>query len=77
VAPLLPAPLGGRGGRPPRARRQVVAALLWVARTGAAWRELPPAYGAWLSIFRYYHRWTVSGHWPRILHALQESEGEM
>ena len=48
------------------------AALLWLARTGAAWRELPTAYGAWLSIYRAYQRWAASGLWPRILHALQE-----
>ena len=44
------------------------------ARTGAAWRELPAAYGAWLSIYRAYQRWAATGLWPRLLQALQEDE---
>ena len=72
VAPLLPVRDRSRGGRPPRDPRPIVAALLWLARTGAPWRELPTAYGAWLSIYRAYQRWAASGLWPRILHALQE-----
>jgi hypothetical protein len=74
VAPLLPVRDRSRGGRPPRDPRPIVAALLWLARTGAAWRELPAAYGAWLSIYRAYQRWAAAGVWPRILHALQEGE---
>ena len=77
VAPLLPAARPRRGGRPPRDPRPIVAALLWVARTGAAWRELPAVYGAWISPYRYYHRWTATGLWPRILRVLQEDEAEM
>jgi transposase len=57
--------------------RQVVGALLWLTRTGAAWRELPSACGAWRSVYRYYHRWTASGLWPHILQALQEGDTEM
>ena len=75
VAPLLPCSDRSRGGRPPRDPRPIVAALLWLARTGAAWRELPAVYGAWISPYRYYRRWTASGLWPRILRALQE-DGE-
>jgi putative transposase len=77
IAPLLPPRDRRRGGRPPRDPRPIVAALLWLARTGAAWRELPAVYGAWISPYRYFHRWTASGLWPRILGALQESEADM
>jgi transposase len=77
VAPLLPPIDRRRGGRPPCDPRPIVAGLLWVARTGAAWRELPAVYGAWISPYRYYRRWTESGLWPRILQALQEGEAEM
>jgi hypothetical protein len=74
VAPLLPPVDRSRGGRPPRDPRPIVAALLWLARTGAGWRELPPVYGAWISPYRYHRRWTESGLWARILQALQEGE---
>jgi Putative transposase of IS4/5 family (DUF4096) len=77
VAPLLPPIDRSRGGRPPRDPRPIVAALLWVARTGAGWRELPAVYGAWISPYRYHRRWTENGLWPRILRALQEDEAGM
>jgi transposase len=44
---------------------------------GTAGPELPAAYGAWISPYRYYHRWTAPGLWPRILQALQEGEAEL
>jgi hypothetical protein len=34
-------------------------------------------YGAWISPYRYYRRWTASGLWPRILRALQEDEADV
>jgi putative transposase len=77
VAPLLPVREHGQSGRPPRDPRPIVGALLWLARAGAAWRELPAIYGAWISPHRYYRRWTASGLWPRILHALQEDEKDV
>lgn len=36
-------------------------AVLWVARTGLAWRKLPPSYGKWNSVFQRYNRWLKSG----------------
>ena len=77
VAPLLPRTDRRRGSRLPRDPRPIVAALLWLTRTGATWRELPAVYGAWISPYRYYHRWTASGHWPRILRLLQEDEEDV
>jgi transposase len=64
--------------------RDVVNVLAFEDLTGvvlvghsAAWRELPAVYGAWISPYRYYHRWTATGLWPRILHALRVDEAEM
>lgn len=44
VRPLLPAQRGGVG-RPPNDHREVLGGILWVARTGSSWREMPEEFG--------------------------------
>lgn len=63
-----------RGGRPPVNHRRVLDAVLWVTRTGLAWRDLPVELGNWNSVHRQYRRWTEGGVWDVILAALAESE---
>jgi transposase len=41
---------GPSGGRPPRDHRRNLDAILWIARTGAPWRDLPPELGNWNSV---------------------------
>jgi putative transposase len=50
-----------------------VDAVLWIARAGAPWRGLPPAFGNWNSVFRRFHRWAANGVCERIFNALVES----
>jgi transposase len=65
IEPLLPA-TGGRGGRW-RDHRQVIDAILWPARTGAPWRDLPERYGPWKTAHERLRKWTADGTWDRIL----------
>ncbi|MDE7308524.1 MAG: transposase [Lachnospiraceae bacterium] len=37
-------------GRPPKNNRLMFNDILWIARSGAAWRDLPERYGSWNSI---------------------------
>lgn len=46
--------------------------LLWIANTGAPWRDLPTHYGSWKTIASRFYRWTRSGLWQRVLAALQQ-----
>ncbi len=50
---------GGRAGqRGPRCdNRLFVDALLWMARPGARWRDLPERYGGHQTVKRRYYRW--------------------
>ncbi|CUS34842.1 hypothetical protein COMA1_140001 [Candidatus Nitrospira nitrosa] len=45
-------------------------AVLWIARTGAHWRELPDSFGAWNTVFQRYNRWSNAGIWERVFRAL-------
>jgi hypothetical protein len=41
--------------------RIFVEAVLWIARTGAPWRDLPPGFGKWNSAFVRFNRWSEGG----------------
>lgn len=41
--------------------------MLWVARTGAPWRDLPEYDGSWSTVYSRFRRWQVAGIWERIL----------
>ena len=45
--------------------------ILWVARTGGAWHDLPVTFGPWETVHATYYRWKQHGHWPGILTLLQ------
>jgi putative transposase len=47
-------------------------AVLWAARTGSHWRELPPDFGKWNSVFQRYNRWSQSGVWESLFKALAD-----
>jgi hypothetical protein len=73
VSPLLP-PQGGRTGRPPDDHRPVLGGILWVARTGSSWREMPEEFGKWDRAYRRHELWVEQGLWERILLRLGEKD---
>ena len=70
---LLPGQPGQHGGVA-RDNRRFIDAVLWVARTGAAWEDLPERLGNWNSPWRRFDRWARAGRWDPILAALREPE---
>src|ERR671913_633133 len=69
LAPLLPR--RARTGRPPKEHRTIIDALLWLAKTGAPWRDLPERFGPWRTVATRFYRWTRSGLWQRLLAELR------
>ena len=45
-----------RTGRPPKDHRIIVNGLLWLAKTGAPWRDLPERFGPWRTVATRFHR---------------------
>src|SRR3954447_5392051 len=70
LSPLLP-PQKPRTGRPALDHRRFLEAVLWLARTGAPWRDLPPELMNWRTAWRRLQRWTVAGVWGRVCDQLR------
>ena len=78
LAPLLPA--AKSGGRPRSVDlRETVNGILYVLRSGCAWRMLPNDLPPWQTVYKYFRRWTLDGTWKRVHEELRpvvrEAEG--
>lgn len=72
VEPLLPGKKTDRGVTA-KDNRQFVEAVLWIARTGSPWRDLPEALGHWHRVYVRYSRWAKTGVWRRLFDALADA----
>ena len=60
-----------QGGQPPRLpERAFFEALLYLARTGVPWRDLPAEFGRWDAVYNRFRRWVASGALRRLFEAL-------
>jgi len=60
-----------KGGQPPRLpERLFFEAVLYWARTGVPWRDLPSEFGAWDAVYNRFRRWVASGRLRRVFEAL-------
>ena len=66
LAPVLPPQKAARG-RPANDHRRILEGMLWVMRTGSAWRFLPEHFGPWQTIHSRYQRWGKGGIWQQIM----------
>lgn len=72
---LLPGRPGQHGGVATNNRR-FLNAILYVAKTGIAWRDLPSEYGKWDTAYHRYNEWCRKGRWRAIFDALQDPDLE-
>ena len=52
--------------------RLFVEAVLWIARTGSPWRDLPPSFGHWNSVFTRFRDWARADIWKRLFDAVSD-----
>ena len=72
---LLPGQ-AGQPGATARDNRLFLDAVLWIAKTGAPWPDLPERFGNWNSAWRRFDRWARKGRWEGVFGALQDPDLE-
>ena len=70
IKPLLPPETTGNHGRPRKDNQTMVNGMLWIARSGTQWRELPEAYSPWQSVYARFAKWRDDGTLETIFHTL-------
>src|SRR5258707_13773588 len=70
-AKMEPLCLGKPGdpGRSGKNNRLFVEAVLWIARTGSPWWDLPAMFGHWNSTFTRFRDWVKADVWKRLFEA--------
>ena len=61
-------------GRPPKDNRfrLMLNAMLWMARSGAGWEDLPERYGSWKTVYSRFCKWHDNNILINIFKALNE-----
>ncbi len=52
--------------------RLFVEAVLWIARTGSPWRDLPPSFGNWNTVFKRFRDWVKADVFKRMFDAVSD-----
>jgi transposase len=70
LEPLLP---HGRRGAHRVDDRRVISGIMHMLRSGARWRDCPPEYGPYTTIYNRFVRWSRQGIWLAMFKALTGS----
>jgi transposase len=57
-------------GRSGADNRRFIEAVLWIARTGSPWRDLPSLFGRWNTVFKRYRDWIRADVFKRLFDAV-------
>ena len=70
----------GKAGDPGRTgndNRLFLDAVLWMARTGAPWRDLPGSFGLWNTVWKRFSRWAKKGTWEIVFGVLAQDDPDL
>jgi transposase len=73
IKTLLPGQEGDPGTTA-KDNRLFVNAIMWIAKTGAPWRDLPERFGKWNSVFQRFNRWCKAGVFHTIMEQWQDPD---
>jgi transposase len=54
------------GAPPELSDRNFVEAVLYIARAGHPWRDLPRCFGDWNAVYQRFRRWEKAGYWQAV-----------
>ena len=77
ISDLFPHSIGNKGFSQIIPSREVFEAVLYRARTGCPWRDLPKSYGPWHTIYMRWQRWVVRGVPNRVWKMLLEQKVDL
>lgn len=73
---LLPGKQGDPGVTA-KDNRLFINAVMYVAKTGIPWRDLPERFGPWHNVFQRFNRWCKKGVFTRIFSVLRDPDLEV
>jgi putative transposase len=77
IEPVLRAIKHSAGSPPQLSDRMFIEAVLYQARTGIPWRDLPEDFGHWDAVYNRFRRWEARQLWQRLWHHMQQNGCEL
>lgn len=71
IADLLSAETIRKQGRPRKDSRMILNGIIWIARSGATWRDLSERYGPWETVYSRFRKWIDDGILDNIFRVLK------
>jgi len=70
IKEMFPPERTGKPGRPSNDNLTTLNGILWIARSGAPWRDMPERYGSWSTVYDRFKKWSETGVLEAIFEAL-------
>lgn len=69
IKDILPSENTGEG-RPSKSNRDMLNGILWISKTGSAWRDLPERFGAWQTVYSGFRLWSKNDVFKKLFEHL-------
>lgn len=66
---LLPAENSGEG-RPSKPNRHMLNGVLWIAKAGSPWRDMPERFGPWQTVYSRFRLWSKNDIFKKVFEDL-------